>query len=105
MAQPKPWVVSDELWAVIELLLPRRERRYRHPGRERIDDRKTLQGVLFVLCARVQWVFLPQEPGFGSGPSPRHRGRRAQSPVPHAAPGCSGLRLGGVPRLFLGVVR
>jgi transposase len=69
MARRKPWEVSDELWAVIEPLLPRHERRYRYPGRKRIDDRKTLQGVLFVLYTGVQWEFLPQELGFGSGPT------------------------------------
>jgi transposase len=46
MTRRKPWEVSDELWAVIEPLLPKHERRFRHPGRKRIDDRKTLQGVL-----------------------------------------------------------
>ncbi|EPJ39611.1 putative Insertion element uncharacterized 16.2 kDa protein [Streptomyces afghaniensis 772] len=62
------WEVSDELWAVIEPLLPKQER-FRHPGCKRIDDRKTLQRVLFVLYTGVQWEFLPQELGFGSGPT------------------------------------
>lgn len=65
MSRPKPWEISDELWAVIEPLLPRHERRYRYPGRKRIDDRRTLQGVLFVLYTEIQWEFLPQELGFG----------------------------------------
>jgi transposase len=74
MTRRKPWEVSDELWAVIEPLLPKHERRFRHPGRKRIDDRKTLQGVLFVLYTGSQWAYLPQELGFGSGPRgrPRH---------------------------------
>ncbi|WP_243788901.1 IS5 family transposase [Saccharopolyspora gloriosae] len=67
MSRPRPWEVSDELWAVIAPLLPRHERRFRHPGRCRIDDRKALQGVLFVLYTGIQWEFLPQELGFGSG--------------------------------------
>ncbi len=67
MARRKPWEVSDELWAVIEPLLPKHERRFRHPGRKRIDDRRTLQGVLFVLYTGIQWEYLPQEWGFGSG--------------------------------------
>ncbi|CAM04297.1 transposase [Saccharopolyspora erythraea NRRL 2338] len=67
MARPRPWEVSDELWALIEPLLPRHERRFRYPGRRRIDDRKTLQGILFVLYTGIQWEFLPQELGFGSG--------------------------------------
>lgn len=69
MTRPKPWEISDELWALIEPLLPRHERRYRYPGRKRIDDRKTLQGILFVLYTGIQWEFLPQELGFGSGPT------------------------------------
>ena len=69
MTRPKPWEISDELWAVIEPLLPRRERRFRYPGRRRIEDRKTLQGILFVLYTGIQWEFLPQELGFGSGPT------------------------------------
>lgn len=67
MARRKPWEISDELWAVIEPLLPRYERRFRHPGRRRIDDRKTLQGILFVLYTGIQWEYLPPELGFGSG--------------------------------------
>lgn len=69
MARRKPWEVSDELWAVIEPLLPKHERRFRYPGRKRIDDRKTLQGVLFVLYTGIQWEYLPQELGLGSGPT------------------------------------
>ncbi|WP_017973499.1 IS5 family transposase [Actinopolyspora halophila] len=67
MARAKPWEVSDELWAVIGPLLPRHPRRFRHPGRKRLDDRKALQGILFVLYTGIQWEYLPQELGFGSG--------------------------------------
>lgn len=63
MARPKPWEISDELW-VIELRFPRHERQFPYPGRRRVDDRKTSQGIVFVLC---RWEFSPQEPGFGSG--------------------------------------
>ena len=69
VSRRKPWEVSDELWAVIEPLLPKHERRFRYPGRRRIDDRKTLQGILFVLYTGIQWEYLPQELGFGSGPT------------------------------------
>lgn len=54
---------------MIEPLLPKHERRFRYPGRKRIDDRKALQGVLFVLFTGVQGEFLPQELGFGCGPT------------------------------------
>jgi transposase len=62
-----PWIVSDGLWARIEPLLPVVPRRRDHPGRERLDDRKVLCGILFVLCTGIPWEFLPQELGFGSG--------------------------------------
>lgn len=64
MAQP---LVSDELWALFEPLVPRVERRYRYPGRKRIDDRKVLTGILFVLRTGIAWEHLPQELGCGSG--------------------------------------
>ena len=62
-----PSIVSDELWARIEPLLPVVPRRRDHPGRKRLDDRKVLCGILFVLYAGIPWEFLPQELGFGSG--------------------------------------
>jgi transposase len=62
-----PWVVFDELWARIEPLLPVVPRRVDHPGRRRLDDRKVLSGILFVLYTGIPWEFLPQELGFGSG--------------------------------------
>jgi transposase len=82
MARRKPWEVSDELWAVIEPLLPKHERWVRYPGRKRIDDRKTLQGVLFVLYTGVQWEFLPQELGLMTRRTPvrpRSRNERRNS--------------------------
>ncbi|WP_281156852.1 IS5 family transposase [Streptomyces sp. HYC2] len=60
-------MVSDELWARIEPLLPVVPRRPDHPGRKRLDDRKVLSGILFVLYSGIPWEFLPQELGFGSG--------------------------------------
>ncbi|WP_220289438.1 IS5 family transposase [Streptomyces sp. MBT84] len=62
-----PWIVPDELWARIEPLLPVVQRRTDHPGRKRLDDRKVLSGILFVLYTGIPWEFLPQELGFGSG--------------------------------------
>jgi transposase len=62
-----PWIVSDELWERIEPLLPRRERRFRYPGRRPVPDREVLGGILFVLHTGIQWEHLPQELGFGSG--------------------------------------
>lgn len=67
MARPKPWDVDDELWAVVEPLLPKVERRTRPPGRKRHPDRLVFQGILFVLHTGIAWEHLPQEMGFGSG--------------------------------------
>ena len=67
MARPKPWDVDDELWAVIEPLFPKVERRARHPGRKRHPDRLVFQGILFVLHTGIAWEHLPPELGFGSG--------------------------------------
>jgi transposase len=62
-----PWIVPDDLWERIEALLPVKPRRYRSPGRSRLPDRQVLSGILFVLHTGIQWEFLPQELGFGSG--------------------------------------
>jgi transposase len=62
-----PWVVSDGLWERIEPLLPKRQRRFRYPGRKPLDDRRVLSGILFVLHTGIAWEHLPQELGFGCG--------------------------------------
>ncbi len=59
--------LDEELWRLIEPLLPARKRRFRHPGRKRLDDRRTLAGILFVLRTGIAWQQLPQELGYGSG--------------------------------------
>ncbi len=52
MARP---LVSDELWELIEPLIPKVKRRYRYPGRKRIDDRSVLTGILFVFQTGIRW--------------------------------------------------
>jgi transposase len=64
MASP---LVPDELWEVVEPLIPKVERRYRYPGRKRVPDRKALTGILFVLKTGIPWEALPREMGCGSG--------------------------------------
>ncbi len=64
---PKP-LVDDELWELIQPLLPPpRPRRRRYPGRKPLDNRQALTGVLFVLKSGIPWEMLPQEMGCGSG--------------------------------------
>jgi transposase len=67
VAQRRPWEVEDDLWELIKPLLPRFKGRFRNPGRKRLDDRKALYGILFVLYTGIPWEFLPQELGYGSG--------------------------------------
>ena len=62
-----PWIVPDGLWQRIEPLLPKPQRNPRYPGRKPLPDRQVLCGILFVLHTGIQWEFLPQELGFGSG--------------------------------------
>src|SRR5437899_3288715 len=62
-----PWIVSDELWELVEPLLPVPKRRFRYPGRKRLPDREALCGILFVLHTGIAWRQLPLELGFGSG--------------------------------------
>jgi transposase len=64
MAKP---LLDDALWAIIEPVIPKKERRFRNPGRKRIPDRACLTGILFVLRTGVQWEMLPQEMGCGCG--------------------------------------
>jgi transposase len=59
-------MVSDELWSLIEPLLPEPPPK-RVEGRPRVPDRQALCGILFVLHTGIQWEYLPQELGFGSG--------------------------------------
>ena len=63
----KPWKVDDGLWTRIEPLVLVVQRRYRHPGRRRLDDRHVLCGIVFVLHTGIPWRSRPQAMGFGSG--------------------------------------
>ena len=63
-------MVTDELWAVIEPLLPKRrvsEAQRRKGGRPRVPDRAALTGIIFVLRSGIPWEMLPREMGCGSG--------------------------------------
>ena len=61
----KAWIVDDELWTLIEPVLPPWPERA--PGPRPLPDRECLQGILFVLHTGIGWEDLPQELGFGSG--------------------------------------
>jgi transposase len=59
-------LVTDELWEVVEPLLPDEPPKPKG-GRPRVDDRAALTGILFVLKSGIPWEMLPQEMGCGSG--------------------------------------
>jgi transposase len=65
MAKP---LLDDDLWELIEPILPKpKRRRRRYPGRKPISHRQTLSGILFVLKTGIGWEYLPLEMGCGSG--------------------------------------
>ncbi len=59
-------LVPDELWAIIEPLLPA-EPPKPNGGRPRVPDRAALTGIIFVLKPGIPWEMLPQEMDCGSG--------------------------------------
>jgi transposase len=59
-------LVSDELWEIIEPLLPP-EPPKPGGGRPRVPDRAALAGIIFVLKSGIPWEMLPKEMGCGSG--------------------------------------
>jgi len=63
MATP---LVSDELWTIIEPLLPPVPPKPKG-GRPPLPDRAALTGILFVLKTGIPLEMLPQEMGCGSG--------------------------------------
>jgi transposase len=54
-------LVSDGFWERLQPLLPTRERRFRYPGRKRIDDRVCLEAIAYVLRTGCQWRMVPAE--------------------------------------------
>ena len=59
-------LVSDELWSIVEPLLPAEPAKPKG-GRPRVSDRAALTGIVFVLRSGIPWEMLPQEMGCGSG--------------------------------------
>ena len=59
-------LVSDELWEVIEPLLPPTRPKPKG-GRPPVENRAVVTGIIFVLKTGIPWELLPQEMGCGSG--------------------------------------
>ena len=49
--------LRDDQWELIAPLLPSQKKR----GRPRADDRRTLNGILWVLRSGARWKDLPKE--------------------------------------------
>ncbi len=64
---PPRRLVTDELWALMEPLVPRPTPGRAPGGRPRLPDRSVLAGILFVLTPGCGRHDLPRELGCGSG--------------------------------------
>ena len=92
-------LLPDDLWAVIEPLLPAAQPRPKG-GRPPVENRAALTGILFVLRSGIPWEMLPAELGCGSGMTCWRRLRDWQAAgvwhrLHRAVPG----RLGGAGRI------
>ncbi|WP_103533701.1 transposase [Streptomyces sp. SM11] len=91
------WIVDDDLWALIEPLLPPSPEKA--PGPRPVPDRLCLQGILYVLHNDIAWQLLPLEMRFGgdkgydSDPNRRELRERRILPVisRRGAPNLEGL--------------
>src|SRR6266851_9531610 len=63
-AVPTIWQIPDDLWVIVQHVLPREELQ-RSRGRPWIPPRRILDAVLHVLRTGCQWKAVPRE--FGSG--------------------------------------
>lgn len=60
-------LIDDALWEIIEPLLPPIPAHKSAAGRKRLDNRRVLTGILFILQTGLPWDWLPKEMGCGSG--------------------------------------
>jgi len=60
-------LVCDELWVIIERLLPSEPDKSRGGRPREISNRQALEGILYVLKTGIPWEMLPLELGYGSG--------------------------------------
>ena len=68
VSAPPPRLISDELWALVEPLIPpQKPAVHERTGRPRTSDREVLEGIAFVLSSGIGWAKLPRELGYGSG--------------------------------------
>src|SRR5713101_6866947 len=72
-AVPTIWQIPDDLWVIVQHVLPREELQ-RSRGRPWIPPRRILDAVLYVLRTGCQWKAVPRE--FGSGSTVHRRFQR-----------------------------
>jgi transposase len=58
---PKVFEIRDEVWEIIEPLLP--EVQPSETGRPRVPDRVAFNAIVFVLVNGIAWRFVPKELG------------------------------------------
>lgn len=67
--------ISDELWARVKPLLPPAKPK-KESGRPRMDDRKAMTAIFYVLRTGCQWQALPRSLGASSTVHDRFQGWR-----------------------------
>ena len=72
-AVPTIWQIPDDLWLIVQHVLPREELQ-RSRGRPWIPPLRILDAVLYVLRTGCQWKAVPRE--FGSGSTVHRRFQR-----------------------------
>src|SRR5262245_21956446 len=72
-SQPTIWAVPDDLWLIVQHVLPREELQ-RSRGRPWIPPRRILDAVLYVLRTGCQWKAVPRT--FASGSTVHRRFQR-----------------------------
>ena len=55
--------LSEKQWSILEPLLPKQD--YSRGGRPRAEDKKTVEGIIWVLTTGAQWNEVPAK--YGSG--------------------------------------
>ena len=67
-SSPPSRLISDDLWALAEPLIPPPPPAvHGRTGRPRIDERAALEGIAYVLATGIGWAKLPRQLGYGSG--------------------------------------
>ncbi len=55
--------IPDSLWSELEKLIPQKKNNL---GRSEFDNRKTLNGIIYIVHTGAQWNMLPEKYGYPS---------------------------------------